>query len=47
MSKGGPWADKEKQEPLDWQETINFGVTKVVEADKERWGKAGISSIRM
>ena len=27
-NNGGPWADKEKQEPPDWQETTHFGGNK-------------------
>ena len=33
----GPGADKEKQEPPDWQETTHFRVISALEADKERW----------
>ena len=39
--------DKGKQESPDWQETTHFRVTSVLEADKERWEKVGISSIWM
>ena len=35
INSGGPRADKERQEPPDWQETTHFGVIYVLEADKE------------
>ena len=40
-----PWADNEEQKPPDLQETTYFGLISVLEADKERWEKVGISSI--
>ena len=39
------WVGKEKHEPLDGQETTHLGVTRVLEADKKRWEKVGISCI--
>lgn len=38
----GPRMDKEKQESLDWRETIYFGMISALEADKASWKRENL-----
>lgn len=40
----GPWADREKQEPPDWQETTHFWGDEYPRG-RQRWEKMGLSGI--
>ena len=47
INSGSRWADKEKKVLWTDMENTHFGVISVLEADKERWEKTGVSSIEM